>query len=496
MANPIIDEVLAARVALLEKQMALLEGNTTAVSARMKTLEKNSPLEARIRIVEAAAAFAQGGNGAQAGSIQKDAISLLSYAMISLAKYCCQFFCLSRWSRPPLSKQTEAEVEVIVARAIAAAAKQHRASLLQQAESAPAGYRFVLKEGLEEFSQSLAMVEDIEDCDCSNHPKLTDRAKIAVLHKEAVRRKLDHYDDPATGYEVFTAHHLKTRECCGSSCRHCPYGHRNVPGKKRAAAPPDNHLADAPADPRVTHAVTTTSASNQLPESKRDAVLVQSGAPPKSRLYTRKGDAGWGTLYNEQSILKSDAIYEAIGTVDELNSVIGLAEQLILPSTATAPATGAPGAELEPGLLGSQLESVQAWLLDVGSALCTPRDTTANARKLQRTRGVSHDTVVTLERWIDAADAQLQRLHSFILPGGSPGAAALHVARAVCRRAERAVWPLLIAGKGDEVIGVFLNRLSDFLFVAARLDAHCAGATEQAYIIQRRVDLWQRQVVS
>ena len=84
---------------------------------------------------------------------------------------------------------------------------------------------------------------------------------------------------------------------------------------------------------------------------------------------------------------------------------------------------------------------------------------------------------------------------NFILPGGSQGAAALHVARTVCRRAERRVWPLLLSGHQEEVIGVFLNRLSDFLFVAARLDAHSVGASEQRYKIEWRVDRWQRQIV-
>ena len=146
--------------------------------------------------------------------------------------------------------------------------------------------------------------------------------------------------------------------------------------------------------------------------------------------------------------------------------------------------------------LATRLETVQAWLLDVGSSLCTPRTTTFNPRKLRRTKGVRHADVVALEGWIDEADAHLARLSSFILPGGSPGASALHVARTVCRRAERRAWPLLMDGHGDEVLGIFLNRLSDFLFVAARLDAAGAGGTEQEYKIEFRVDKWQRRVVT
>lgn len=317
-----------------------------------------------------------------------------------------------------------------------------------------------LRPGLDGYSDSLALA-DVEDCG----QQLSDRAKIRLLHKEAVARELDTYIDPATGYEVFTAHHLKTRECCGSSCRHCPWGHRNVPGKGKGTAGDAASAAEPAAAPPAD-------------EGQRDP-------PSKSRLYTRKGDAGYGSLYNEQSLLKSDPIYEAIGDADELNSNVGLAYQLLGPPSEASAAHAA---------LAAQLQQVQAWLLDVGSALCTPRRTTSNARKLQRTKGVSSEDVVTLEGWIDAADAQLSRLQNFILPGGSPGAAALHVARAVCRRAERHAWPLLLSGHGDEMIGVFLNRLSDFLFVAARLDALSSGASEQKYAIQWRVDRWQRQM--
>ena len=97
--------------------------------------------------------------------------------------------------------------------------------------------------------------------------------------------------------------------------------------------------------------------------------------------------------------------------MDELNSSIGLACQLLSPPPEHVP----PHTEL-----GAQLELIQAWLLDVGSALCTPKSVTVNARKLLRTKGVSHDTVVTLEGWIDVVDAQLAKLQNFILPGGSP----------------------------------------------------------------------------
>jgi len=379
------------------------------------------------------------------------------------------------------------------------------AHTIDEQSQGPPGYRFVVKPGLDGYSESLALVE-IEEC-AEVTDALTDRAKIGFLQREAVRRQLDNYYDPATGYEVFTAHHLKTRECCGSSCRHCPWGHRNVPGKRAAAAaaaaaatlPTDTDAVHGEAPPTLQPTQATASCgigrpsdacratpAVELPESRRDAALACAGLPPKSRLYTRKGNAGWGSLYNEQCLLKSDPIYEAIGTIDELNSSVGLASQLLAPLPAAASSSFTE--------LAAQLETVQDWLLDVGSALCTPVATTSNARKLQRTKGVTHEAVLLLEGWIDRADAQLQRLRSFILPGGSPGAAALHCARAVCRRAERHLWPLLMAGHHEEVIGIFINRLSDYLFVAARLDACSAGAMDQ-YKIDFRVNRWQRQVV-
>lgn len=216
------------------------------------------------------------------------------------------------------------------------------------------------------------------------------------------------------------------------------------------------------------------------PRKLRTNLIVHSRTGHPSRACTRKGDAGYTNLYNEEWILKSEPVYEAIGDVDELNSAIGLAHALLAPSS----------------LLASQLEALQANLLDIGSALCTPRPSTWNARKLQRTKGITQNDVVTVETLIDEADAQVAKLTNFILPGGSAAASALHVARTVCRRAERHTWPLLLKGHGDEMIGVFLNRLSDYLFVAARLEAHVAGMPEKQYKIKRNVDRWQRQIVS
>ena len=130
------------------------------------------------------------------------------------------------------------------------------------------------------YSQSL----DIDICSTGLNTALSDREKIDILHREAVKRELDSYVDPATSYDVFTAHHLKARDCCGSSCRHCPYGHKNVPGKKKIRQKAEkNDRAN-----RVGNIADTDNVRTNGPADDTKSI------PPKSRLYTRKGDTGWG----------------------------------------------------------------------------------------------------------------------------------------------------------------------------------------------------------
>jgi cob(I)alamin adenosyltransferase len=114
----------------------------------------------------------------------------------------------------------------------------------------------------------------------------------------------------------------------------------------------------------------------------------------------------------------------------------------------------------------AQLAEVQSRLLDVGSAVATPPEG-ASAAKVQRTR-FGAAAVARLEAAVDALDAALPPLRAFILPSGGRAAAALHAARSVCRRAERAVVPLVRAGDVEADVGAYLNRLSDYLFAAAR----------------------------
>jgi cob(I)alamin adenosyltransferase len=163
------------------------------------------------------------------------------------------------------------------------------------------------------------------------------------------------------------------------------------------------------------------------------------------RLYTRSGDDGSTGLFGGGRVSKNDPRVEAYGTVDELNAAIGLA-----------------------GGLG-QLQSV---LMEVGSDLATPPGTdTAKVRRIDAT------DVEKLETWIDEVEQENTPLTAFILPGGCERAARLHLARAICRRAERRVLDI----PGGEQVVVFLNRLSDLLFALAREANREAGEQEQQW---------------
>ncbi len=171
-----------------------------------------------------------------------------------------------------------------------------------------------------------------------------------------------------------------------------------------------------------------------------------------SKIYTRGGDAGMTSLGDGKRRRKDDLRIEAYGTVDAANSFIGVARAAL---------SDAPN-EVK---LGTILAAIQNDLFDLGADLCVP-EVEGGPERLR----VRQDQVDRLEREIDALNADLLPLKSFVLPGGSPAAAAMHVARAVTRRAERLM--VKLAAEPEEKVGApalkYINRLSDFLFVAAR----------------------------
>ncbi len=185
------------------------------------------------------------------------------------------------------------------------------------------------------------------------------------------------------------------------------------------------------------------------------------------KIYTGTGDAGKTSLFSGERMAKSDARIDAYGDVDELNSIIGGVVSS-LPSHAAA----------EP--LKKQLTQIQSDLMHVGAWLAT----SAGSAHAARLTPISAERVQHLERRIDAMQAELPELKSFILPGGHAAAAWAHVARTVCRRAERKAVALsrqqaLAEGAGSLL--VFLNRLSDYFFVLARRINQMAGVSDKTW---------------
>ena len=163
------------------------------------------------------------------------------------------------------------------------------------------------------------------------------------------------------------------------------------------------------------------------------------------RIYTRTGDDGTTGLYGGSRVSKADPRVEAYGGVDEANAAIGLAR-----AAGLAPA------------VDEVLARAQASLFDLGATLATP------ASKAPATKPPGDPEIAALERAIDALEAGLPPLKTFVLPGGSDAAARLHLARTVCRRAERGVVRLADSERVDPLLVRYLNRLSDLLFVQAR----------------------------
>jgi cob(I)alamin adenosyltransferase len=180
------------------------------------------------------------------------------------------------------------------------------------------------------------------------------------------------------------------------------------------------------------------------------------------KIYTKTGDGGSSSLYNGERRQKTDAIFSALGDVDEMNSVLGIAREYI-------PSTGEE--------LNRQLEIIQSRLLDIGSCIATPDNSSES--KLKRVT-FSQDHVEQLEEWIDAHAANLPALTQFILPSGGKAASHLHLARSVCRRSERSTFACEDSERLDQVTK-YLNRLSDYLFTAARVCAVLDGRPEVLY---------------
>lgn len=175
-----------------------------------------------------------------------------------------------------------------------------------------------------------------------------------------------------------------------------------------------------------------------------------------NRIYTRGGDAGQTSLGRGERVAKHDVRVEAYGTTDEANSVIGLARNAIARAGSGDPRLAEADA---------MLARIQNDLFDLGADLCTPEGKTKRDEPALR---ILASQVERLEHEIDAMNAELQPLKSFILPGGSEAASWLHLARTVSRRAERCMTRLAVEQEINPEAIKYINRLSDHLFVLAR----------------------------
>jgi len=183
------------------------------------------------------------------------------------------------------------------------------------------------------------------------------------------------------------------------------------------------------------------------------------------KIYTRSGDEGDTGLFGGGRVPKSHLRVEAYGAVDELNAALGVAAAVVADEG-----------------IRSKLGRVQQDLFNLGSSLATPGAEDGSAKAV--TPPLPLPRIQEMEGWIDLSSEETPPLTNFIIPGGSEGAAALHLARTVCRRAERAVVRLAGEAATDPGVVRYLNRLSDLLFALARLENHRAGIPDL---------LWQKE---
>ena len=179
---------------------------------------------------------------------------------------------------------------------------------------------------------------------------------------------------------------------------------------------------------------------------------------PKSNLYTRTGDKGTTALVGGSRISKDNVRLEAYGTIDEFSSFLG--------------------AVLSDPLCGNEIKKqllvIQNLLFEIGCYLASPVEPGTNPQP----SGLSESDLQSLESWIDELDEKTPSINAFVLPGGSPLSAKAHIARAVCRRAERRIFTLGTEEYVAPLVTAFINRLSDYLFILARYFNFVEGVPE------------------
>ena len=333
---------------------------------------------------------------------------------------------------------------------------------------------------------------------------------IEEVHHRALCQKSTTYTDPCTGFLVFSERaHLQRGQCCGNLCRHCPYGWENArtdqrreaivksgdaPGIQARLAELDDMAAQAVVktlSPCGTITATTSSKNNKDKKEAKTGGRYGGRLTKKNVPYTRGGDKGTSQLLTGERRSKADDAFEAMGTVDELCSFVGVVHAQLLQdaranealvvgeTTTTSDSTTTSRIDIR-----DQLLEIMSRLFDIGSHVAKPAkltdDDDASSSDSDESEkkprfvadgiggGFDPHHVQELEDWVDQLTEDLPELNSFLLPTGSLAAAHLHVARTVCRRAERRIVPLVQDGVCDPTALQYINRLSDYLFSASR----------------------------
>ena len=374
--------------------------------------------------------------------------------------------------------------------------------------TAVAGARAVKRLGFHSRSLSTApvrnvipIVEHFSALSIVNKPEATMSnitADIEEIHALAVQRGSTTYIDPSTGFTVFTElAHLRRGTCCGNQCRHCPFGWELVAngarrqGKlssgdldaaKRLIDSMTTGMVDSETEkPCTSNGVKETAPTEEYSERVSESYKEPEGKggrkggkfTKKNVPYTRCGDKGTSQLLTGERRSKADDAFEAMGSVDELCTVVGVAHAELM---------SVENADELYGDLPEWLLDVMSRLFDLGSHLAKPKkDADSDFDADGVGGGFAQTHIEQLEDWIDIMTEDLPELLSFILPTGTKGAAQLQVARTVCRRAERRVVDLVNDGVSDPNGLRYLNRLSDFFFTAARWVNFRGGREEMQY---------------
>ncbi len=295
-----------------------------------------------------------------------------------------------------------------------------------------------------------------------------------MMHHIAMQQGQMTYHDSTTGFTVFTElSHLKRGTCCGNKCRHCPYGYENVKPQNMTPAMRNSVPKLKSGDKDTAKSMVQMILANAVEPPKSNSAMADSGRTTSKNVpYTRRGDGGTSQLGTGERRSKDDCNFESLGTVDELCSVVGVVHAHLEAAN-----------NQKFGNLSTWLLDVMSRLFDLGSHVAKPRDPgTVDYNANGIGDGFDAQHTKDLEAWINEMTEALPELTSFILPTGAPAAAHLHVARTVCRRAERRMVPLVIDDQTcDPNAMKYLNRLSDFFFVAARWVNFCEGQPEIQY---------------